>query len=272
VLTGGATGLGREQAFALAKSGVGKLILWDINLEQLEATAQDVKKEYPNAQVFAYGINLVNREAIYTLAKKVIADHGFVWGLINNAGVISGSPILETPDKKIELTMGVNVMAHFWTIKAFLPDMITNKDGHIAAISSAAGFFPSARMSDYCASKYAARGLMEALRIEIQSMGLSSHIKTTIVAPANFKSDLFAGYSLGPAMEPRYVANQVVTAIQNNDAVVFVPHLPLYMGNVWQGILPTWVYDIFMRATDSQLSSWKPDHANKIFSKMEKSS
>jgi all-trans-retinol dehydrogenase (NAD+) len=136
VLTGGATGLGREQAFALAKAGVGKLILWDINMEQLEATAQDVKKAYPNAQVFAYGINLVNREAIYALAKKVVADHGFVWGLINNAGVISGSPILDTPDKKIELTMGVNVMAHFWTIKAFLPEMYGPRHAHHTYIFS----------------------------------------------------------------------------------------------------------------------------------------
>lgn len=83
----------------------------------------------------AYGINLVNREEVYTLAKRVLEEQGDVWGLVNNAGIISGTPILETPDKRIELLFGVNIMCHFWTTKAFLPGMLERKDGHIIGVS-----------------------------------------------------------------------------------------------------------------------------------------
>ena len=93
--------MGRAQAFSLAREEIGKLILWDINIDALEKTAQEVRAKYPKTEVFAYAINLANREAVYALADKVKAEHGFVWGLINNAGIISGQNLLDTPDKKV---------------------------------------------------------------------------------------------------------------------------------------------------------------------------
>lgn len=83
----------------------------------------------------AYKVNLVDREAVYELAKRVKREQGEVWGLVNNAGILSGTALLDTPDKRIELLYGVNIMSHFWTTKAFLPDMLKNKSGHIVGIS-----------------------------------------------------------------------------------------------------------------------------------------
>jgi len=267
VLTGAATGLGRAQAFSLAKEGCAKVILWDINIEQLEKTAQEVRNEYPNCETHAYAINLANREAIYALADKVIKQHGFIWCLINNAGIISGSYLLDTPDKKIELTMAVNVMAHFWTIKAFLPQMIERNDGHIVGVASAAGFFPSAKMMDYCASKFACRGLLESLRLELNSLGKNG-VGCTLVAPAHINTDLFKGYSLGSTMQPQWVAEQIINAVKINRFLQFLPQFPLVMGNLWQGVFPTPIWDIFMLPTNSQLNNWQPAQSNKIFDKM----
>lgn len=241
--------------------------MWDINAEQLNLTVSDVKKKYPDAQIFPYIINLANKDAIYALAEQVKREHGFVWGLINNAGIISGAELMQTPDKKIELTMAVNVMAHFWTVKSFLPAMLDRNEGHIVAISSAAGYFPSARMIDYCTSKYAARGFMEALRIELSALGKSG-VKTTLVAPAHINTDLFSGYSMGSTMQPEWVAAQVVHAMRINRAIAFLPYLPLAVGNMWQGILPTPLWDLFMLPTNSSLSKWNPSQANKIFDQM----
>ena len=245
VLTGAATGLGRAQAFELAKAGA-NLVVWDINMEQLEKTVADVREKYPAAKISAYAINLANREAVAKLAAQVQSEHGFVWGLINNAGIISGQSLMETPDKKIELTMAVNIMAHFWTVKAFLPEMMVRNDGHICAIASAAGFFPSARMVDYCTSKFAARGFMDALRIELSALGKSG-VKTTLVAPAHINTDLFAGYSMGSTMQPEWVAQLVLDGIVSNRAVVFLPWLPLTMGNMCARALPART-DFFGRA------------------------
>ena len=268
VLTGAATGLGRAQAFALAKAGA-KLVIWDINMEQLEKTAQDVRKEVPGADVAAYAINLASKDEVYALAERVKSEHGFIWGLINNAGIISGQTLMETSDKRIELTMAVNIMCHFWTVKAFLPEMLERNSGHIVAISSAAGFFPSARMIDYCTSKFAARGFMEALRTELSSLGRTG-VKTTLVAPAHIQTDLFKGYNMMGTMKPEWVAGKILDAIETNLAVALLPRVPLTMGTMWQGILPTFVWDIFMLPTNSSLNDWKPEHANKTFEKMEK--
>ena len=208
----------------------------------------------------------MNKEAVYALAEQVKREHGFVWGVINNAGILIGKPLLETPDSKIELVMGVNVLAHFWTVKAFLQPMLDRNDGHITGVASAAGFFPSARMTEYCASKYAARGFMEALRIELGSLGKTG-VKTTLVAPAHINTDLFSGYNMGGTMQPEWVAEQIVRGMQLNRPMLFLPWY-ISLGNLWQGVFPTFIWDIFMLPTNSSLSNWNPTQANKIFDKM----
>ena len=212
-------------------------------------------------------VNLVSREAVYSLAEQVKREHGFVWGIINNAGILIGKPLMETPDNKIELTMGVNVMAHFWTVKAFLQPMLDRNEGHIVAVSSAAGFFPSARMTEYCTSKYAARGFMESLRIELNAIGKGG-VKTTLVAPAHINTELFQGYSMGSTMQPDWVASEIIRAMRIDKAIQFLPWY-VSMGNLWQGVFPTFIWDIFMLPTNSSLNKWNPAQANKIFDKME---
>ncbi|KAI8125711.1 Short-chain dehydrogenase/reductase family 16C member 6 [Lucilia cuprina] len=102
--------------------------------------------------------------------------------LINNAGVVSGLHLLDTPDHLIERSFNVNVMAHFWTTKAFLPKMIENQRGHIATIASLAGHVGITKLVDYCASKFAAVGFDEALRLELEVLG-HTNIQTTCVCP-----------------------------------------------------------------------------------------
>ena len=139
LLTGAGTGLGRATAFALAREGC-KIVVWDINAEALDKTCADVRAAHAGAEVFPYAVNLADRAAVYALAERVKSERGPVWGIINNAGIISGTPLLSTDDSRIELSFKVNALAHFWVVKAFLPDMIAKNDGRIVGISSAAGF------------------------------------------------------------------------------------------------------------------------------------
>jgi all-trans-retinol dehydrogenase (NAD+) len=244
-----------------------KVIIWDIDEKGLKQTTELTQEKCPGAEVFPYVVNLTSRESIYALAEQVQKEHGFVWGLINNAGILAGASLLETPDKKIEMTMNVNIMAHFWTVKAFLPAMMEKNDGHIVGVSSAAGFFPSARMTEYCTSKFAARGFMEALRIELSALGKTG-VKATLVAPAHINTALFQGYSMGSTMQPEWVAEQIVHGMRINKAILFLPWY-VSLGNLWQGIFPTFIWDLFMMPTNSQLSNWDPSQANKVFDKMD---
>ena len=98
LITGAASGFGRLLAQKLAQMG-SHLILWDINEEGLKSVEGDILKA--GGIVFTYYCDLSDRHAICSTAKSVLADHGHVDILINNAGVISGRPILEITDEQI---------------------------------------------------------------------------------------------------------------------------------------------------------------------------
>ena len=122
-------------------------------------------------------------------------------------------------------------------------------------------------MIDYCSSKFAARGFMESLRIELSSLG-KGNIGCSLIAPSHINTELFKGYNLGSTMSPEYVADSIIHAMKVGKFLVFLPSIPLVVGNFWQGAIPTPIWDIFMLPTNSQLNNWKPDQANKIFDKM----
>ena len=88
--------------------------------------------------------------------------------MVNCAGVVSGKSFLDLSESQIERTMSVNTMALFWTAKAFLPEMMEAGSGHLVTMASAAGTIGVAGLADYCASKWAAVGLDESLRVELK--------------------------------------------------------------------------------------------------------
>lgn len=78
--------------------------------------------------------------------------------------------------------MNVNAMAHFWTCKAFVPDMMKRNHGHIVSIASLAGCVGVNKLTDYCASKFTAVGFEESLRLELFALGYDN-VHSTCVCP-----------------------------------------------------------------------------------------
>merc|ERR1711934_850768 len=152
-------------------------------------------------------------------------DVGVVKILINNAGIVSGSALLETPDEKIIRTFQVNVFAQFWTMKSFMPDMIKNKSGHIVNVASLAGHSGMHKLVDYCSSKFAAVGIDDAIKVELMVQGHADYIKTTVVCPYYISTGMFAGVQskLIPILEPTFVADQVVSAVLTEREVLLLP-------------------------------------------------
>lgn len=92
-------------------------------------------------------------------------------------------------------------MAHFWTIKAFLPRMIDMGKGHIVTVASIAGMMGTSRLSDYCSSKFANVGMDESLRHELQVLGHGDKIKTTVVCPYYIDTGMFSGVRSSVSIE-----------------------------------------------------------------------
>jgi len=228
LVTGGGSGIGRLMCLRLARLGA-TVVTWDINKAGNEETVDMIKKEGHKA--VSYTVDMSNREAIYQSASKTAEEIGPVTILVNNAGIVSGTSLLDTPDNKITKTFEVNTLAHFWTVKAFLPTMIKHKLGHIVNVASLAGTSGTNKLVDYCASKFACVGMDEALRVELNISGHSDYIKTTVVCPYYISTGMFSGVQskIIPILEPEYVADNVVRAILTNTEVLLLPWWSQYL-------------------------------------------
>jgi len=237
LITGGGSGIGRLMAQRFARLGC-TVVTWDINQTGNQETVDMIKEE--GLRAVAYTVDMSRKEDIYEMAARTKAEVGPVTILINNAGIISGTQILETPDTKIIKTFEVNVFAHFWTIKAFLPDMLEHKQGHVVNIASMGGLSGTNKMTDYSASKFAAVGLDEALRVEMFRQGYSDYIKTTVVCPYYISTGLFAGVKskVLPILEPEYVADRTVAAVLTNKEMLLLPWWAMFL-LVLKAVLPT---------------------------------
>merc|ERR1719433_2399267 len=117
LVTGGGSGIGRLMCLRFARLGA-SVVTWDINKVGNEETVSMIKAEGKKA--YSYTVDMSSKDAIYDTAKKTQSAVGHVSILVNNAGIVSGTALLDTPDTKIIRTFDVNILAHFWTLKAFL--------------------------------------------------------------------------------------------------------------------------------------------------------
>lgn len=250
LITGGGSGVGREAAICMAKRGA-RLVLWDISEEGMKITKEQVHEVMPGAKVESFVVDITNREAVYSTAETVqqlqwgTGAACPVWAVVNNAGIIAGSGIMEeASDTSIMKTIEVNTLAHFWVTKAFLPALKAANDGHIVCVASLAGLTGTANMVAYCTSKFGAVGFAEALRNELRSDKATSNVGVTLLCPGHIKTELFKGYHLGPmarivrSLEPAEVGEAIAIGIDTNSPMMVLP----WIGNAhaaFKGVVPS---------------------------------
>lgn len=223
VITGGSRGIGLAIAEELVRRGA-RVILWARHPERLREAA--ARLEALGGEARTQVVDVSDRAAVYRAAAELEAAGERVDILVNNAGVISGRPLLELADEQIEHTMQVNALAHFWTVKAFLPGMVARDHGHLVTVASAAGIMGVNRMGDYAASKFAAFGLDESLRLELRRLG--SKVGTTVVCPFFVDTGMFHGVRsrvpwLLPILKTRHVARRAVHGLARGRRRVVMP-------------------------------------------------
>ncbi|NWR33369.1 RDHE2 dehydrogenase, partial [Tachuris rubrigastra] len=239
LITGAASGIGRCLSLKFARLGA-TLVLWDINQGGLKETVR-LARENGATRVHCYICDCSKRQDVYRVADQVKKEVGDVNILVNNAGIVTGKTFIDSPDSLVEKTMEVNSMAHFWTYKAFLPAMIATNHGHLVSIASSAGLCGVTRLSDYCASKFAAVGFAESVDVEMRSLEKTG-IKTTIVCPYIINTGMFDGVKTKwphvlPVLDPEYVAEKIVTAVRQNQEMLLIPRI-LYVLFAFKAILP----------------------------------
>ncbi|MGI8937763.1 MAG: SDR family NAD(P)-dependent oxidoreductase [Iamia sp.] len=194
-ITGAASGMGRTLALDLARRGC-HLSLSDVDAEGLAETASQASR--PGLTVTTSRIDVADRGQVEAWADQVLADHGRVNLIFNNAGVGLGAGVESMAYEDLEWLMGINFWGVVHGTKAFLPHLKAAGEGHVVNTSSIFGLAGIPSQSAYNAAKFAVRGFTESLRIELdlERCGVSATsvhpggIKTNIARRARMHADL----------------------------------------------------------------------------------
>ena len=253
LVTGSAGGLGLELCRALLRAGAEGLVVVDLRADAVEAAVEALRLQAVEARrhvrVHGYACNVADAEAVRRLAERVEREVGPVEVLVNNAGIVSGKPFLELSEEQIRRTLEVNTLAHFWTLRAFLPQMVARNHGAVITISSAGGIVGTSGLTDYSASKFAVYGLDEALRLDLRRRG--SKVHTLCVTPFYIDTGLFEGVRtsvplLLPILQARPVADAIVEALVARRHYLEVPRI---LSLAWlTKVLPTGMRDHILDA------------------------
>lgn len=238
LITGSGSGIGRQLALEFGKLGA-VLILWDIDEEANLETGNLLKK--CDAQFHLYHCDVGNKEEVKSIGRKVKEEVGDVSILINNAGIVSGTKLINTPDHMIEKVFNVNLLAQFWTIKLFLPSMIRKNHGHIVNIASSTGLVGLNQLTEYCSSKFGVVGLTEVLNYELVFSG-NDGVHTTLVCPSYVETGMFHGCKMRfpwilPPLKVKATVDTIVNAILTNQQMVYIPRC-IYFFTVLKTIIP----------------------------------
>ncbi len=223
VVTGAASGIGRLMALGAARRGA-SVVLWDIQDQPLHRVAAEI--EEVGGSACAYRCDVGDRLAVKRVADDVHRDGHRIDVLVNNAGVVAGHRFLDLTDEDIERTFEVNALAHFWTTRAFLPEMIERGSGHIVTIASAVALVPVPGCTDYSASKAAAFAMTEGLRRELSRD--APGVRTTVVCPLLIDTGMFEGAALrhphlSPVLHEDDVAAAVLEAVEQDHERLYMP-------------------------------------------------
>jgi NAD(P)-dependent dehydrogenase (short-subunit alcohol dehydrogenase family) len=202
VITGAGSGIGRALALDLARRG-SLLAISDVDEAGLAETVEQVKAAGAR-EVRSDRLDVADRAAFAAYAEAVAEHFGRVNVVVNNAGVALAGDLTELTYDDLEWIVGVNFWGVVHGTKEFLPHVIASGDGHVVNLSSLFGLVSMPGQSAYNATKYAVRGMTEALREEMLVAGHA--VGVTAVHPGGIKTAI--------ARNARVAANedQVATA------------------------------------------------------------
>ncbi|MBO8170398.1 MAG: SDR family oxidoreductase [Bacillaceae bacterium] len=186
VITGASSGIGRETAKLVAASG-GIPVLTARSQDRLNELAVEIKANQYEQQTIVeppvYRMDVSRTDEVNTVMSKIADRFGRIDVLVNNAGFGVFSYIDNQPIEEYEEMMNVNYLGTVRCVKAVLPYMRRQNDGHIINVASVAGKLGTAKATAYAASKHAVIGFSESLRQELADTQIT--VSTLCPGPIN---------------------------------------------------------------------------------------
>jgi short-subunit dehydrogenase len=227
-ITGASSGFGADAARLFAKEDA-IVILAARRLERLNALADEIR--LAGGQSIPVQFDITDQSQIEAVVKRVLETQGRIDILVNNAG-IGGLNWLETldPSSDIDKQLNINLRGTMQLTRAVLPSMLARRQGQIINVCSVAGLIPAPMYTVYAATKFGMRGFNDALRREVEVLG----VKVSCIYPGpaatefgqnsgdNFLQQNFKLPSW-TSMSSEYVARQMVRLAKHPRRSLVVP-------------------------------------------------
>jgi len=173
VVTGASRGIGRQIAIDFAKAGAHVVVTARSSENapsKLPGTIEDTAREVEalGRRALAVPMDVTSEEQIGAMASRTLAEFGRCDILVNNAAISAPAPFHETPLKRWDLVMNVNLRGPFMCMQAFLPSMLERNSGHIINISSILAEEVISPMVSYSVSKIALEKLTQYAGLELK--------------------------------------------------------------------------------------------------------
>ncbi|HBP4966860.1 TPA: SDR family NAD(P)-dependent oxidoreductase [Pseudomonas aeruginosa] len=188
LITGCSTGLGRNLAQAVLQAGFNAIVT-----ARNPQSIQDIVAAYPDTAVGA-ALDVTDKAQIDAVLETAQQRFGAIDVLVNNAGHGYRAAVEEADEQEVAALFAANFFGAVALTKAVLPGMRARRAGTIVNVSSIAGRLAAPGSGYYSATKFALEGLSDALRKEVEPLG----IRIMVVDPGAFRTD-FAGRSLQQA-------------------------------------------------------------------------
>ncbi|HEY6880992.1 MAG TPA: SDR family NAD(P)-dependent oxidoreductase [Polyangiales bacterium] len=216
LITGAASGLGRELAAQLARRSE-RLVLWDRDAERLERTAALLGRAVVHTEV----VDVVNADATRHSAERTMDAAGLLWRAIHCAGIMRVGPTLTMSATDYRATIEVNYLGTVHVSRALAPLLIESArrlgTTELVLIASISGIRGVPSLAGYSASKHAVMGFAQALRDELTGQPL----RVRVVCPPAIATPMLMNlpelppvYKLSPPQPVEKVAREILTSLE----------------------------------------------------------
>lgn len=225
IITGGARGIGKEIALALAREGA-NVACADINSQTLEEAAKEISSL--GVGVLTFTVDVTDFSQVEQMVNKTLDKFKKIDILINNAGITRDALLVRMSEEDWDKVVAVNLKGTFNCTRAVSKVMLKQRSGKILSIASIIGLIGNAGQANYAASKAGIIGLTKSVAKELAPRGINVNaiapgfIQTemTVRLPEEIKSKMMQAIPLKRFGQPHDVANLVAFLVSEKASYI----------------------------------------------------